>query len=334
MKIKYIFCFLFLFASQALQAEECEGLSKKACKVVKTFDLADKTKNLHFNHLCSELDYSNHNSYRAYALFSSEDGKALALGEVLIGLINQLDALDCRTSKHKPLDSQNWCVHNPPLGVGFTLHTLKAIGLEKWAGQQVSLSLQMENQTSKEKIRGPLVNSYSSVDLILVNKKPPKTSAENKEDFPNIQTITEKKRFFQISKEGYWDWSIEQIPPQSELKNHYIKFTSNFSKDMYIPKETLIQPDQTHKLYLVIKNKQTEEELILQGPMLNNFEALLQKDQYYKGPYNNLNLINALNPFQQGGLVDWLEDDWSYRNCKYVEQKAKKEFFKKIVKNM
>ena len=310
------------------------GLGRWACKAVKTFTLADKNKNLHFNHLCSELDYSNHNSYRAYALFSSSDDKALVLGEMLIGLINQLDALECQKPQTDFIDNQTWCVHNPPLGVGLTLHTIKAINLKKWAGQYISLSLQMENHKTKEKIRGPFVNTYNSVNIILLNKNFEKISAENSIDVPYIR-VTQNEKAFQVSKKGYLDWSMEQVPPRSQITNTPdVEFASNFSEDIYIPKEKIIQPDQKYKLYLVIKNTRTKEELILRGPMLNNFESLLQKDHYYNGPYNNLSIIKALNPFQQGGLLDWLEDDWSYRNCKYVEEKAKKEFLKKVVKNM
>ena len=302
--IKYIFVFLVLcFVPISCHTAGCEDLDKNSCSVLKDFIVANKNTELHFEHLCSELDHHNYHNQGAYAFFEkidfSQKYKALALGEVSIGHIG-------------------WAGVNDKKGIWFDIEKMQLESLNEWANDPVSLALRVKNTRTNQIVTGEFSNTFSY-------------------SYKGSGYPTDKR--YSVSKEGQLNWEQlkepeeENAEAQTEAQANCIsceepdgkahrKGEYKISTGMYIESSKISHQKDPHILYFVLKNERTGEEIQLQGPVLNNLKAYM--DIKYSGP--RVLTWEAFMPNQQGGLWDFIFDARKYNDCIYLRKQGKKEF--------
>ena len=301
--MKYISVFLFLcFVPIGCYAEGCEDLDKNSCSVLKNFIVADKDNELHFEHLCSELDHHNYHYQGSYAFFEKTDVsrnyKALALGEVSVGHIG-------------------WAGVDDKKGIWFNMEKMKLESLNEWANDSISLALRMKNTRTNQIVTGKSSNTFFY-------------------SYRGGGLPTDKK--YSVSKEGQLEWEQFREPEeetaeaQTEAQANCISCEEpggkarrnehKISDGMYIESSQITHKKDPHTLYLVLKNERTGEEIQLQGPVLNNLKTYM--DTEYSGP--RVLTWEVLMPGQQGGLWDWISDARKYNDCIYLRKQGKKEF--------
>ena len=284
--------FIFLALPISCQAGNCDTLDPNTCSVLKDFVVADKNNNLHFNHFCSELDHYDGREKRAYAFFEKMDAnglnKALALVEVSVGWMGWIHG--------QSQDNEEGI----PKGINVDLKKMQIAGFKKWGSVSFSLALHAKNTKTGKEATGPFSKTY----------------------FYSFQEIDPTDKKYTLS-EGNLNWE-EFIEPEEEnsqteeiRKNEY-----KGSKGIYIKSEQISHPADPHTLYLVINNEKTGDRIKWQGPTIKDLKSVW--DIEYTPP--QILTIGVLNPWQEGGLWDYIGDAFRYNDCIYLRKKAKKEF--------
>ena len=269
--------------------------------MLKNFTVADKNNELHFKHLCSELDHHNYHSQGAYAFFETIDlkkYKALILGEISIGHIG-------------------WAGIDDKKGIWLSIDKMQLEFFNEWADESFSLALQMKNTRTNQIVTGGFSNTFHY-------------------SYKGSGYPTDEK--YHISKAGQLSWEQfkepEQEKPETQTEAQancisceapekiHRKNEHKLSKDMYIESSKIIHQQDPHILYLVLKNDRTGEEVKLQGPILKNLKTYI--DIEYSGP--RILTWEILMPNQQGGLWDFIFDARKYNDCIYLRKQGKKEF--------
>ena len=292
--LKYIFSVL-IFASSC-SAGDCDNLNKETCGVLKNFTVADESRELKFNHLCSELDNYNGQEKRAYGFFSSfnKTYKALVLAEVYVGWL-------AHPSKKESHDT----------GIGLDLEKMRLQSLKEWANQPFSLALRIKNAKTNQLATGNFSKTFFY-------------SYEGS-GYP-------KDKKYTVGSKGDLDWEKLKEPEEkdqtssnpSAKKNEY-----KGSESIHISSKALNQTEQDHILYLVLKNEKTGQEITLQGPVLKNLKSELSIK--YSGP--KVLTWGMFNPWQEGSLPEVFFDIFRYGDCIYLRKQAKKEFAKLFAKH-
>ena len=301
--VKYIVVLFFLCSSYTGYAEDCKDLNKDSCPVLKDFIVADQNNELHFKHLCSDLDHHNYHSQGAYAFFEKVDSdkkyKALVLGEVSVG-------------------HMGWAGVEDQKGIWFSMEKMQLGSLNGWADDSFSLALRMRNTRTKQVVTGEFSNTFYY-------------------SYRGSGYPTDER--YSVSKEGKWDWEQYQEPEeekaeaQTEAQATCISCEEpggkvhrtgehKMSKGMYIGSSKITHQQDPHILYIVLKNERTGEEIQLQGPVLKNLETYMNIE--HSGP--RVLIWGVLNPNQEGGLWDVISDAYKYNDCIYLRKQGKKEF--------
>ena len=291
--MKYIVVFLFLCSAPiGCYAVACENLDKNSCSVLKDFIIADKDNELHFNHLCSELDHHNCHSQGAYAFFEKVDSdqkyKALVLGEVSIG-------------------HMGWAGVDDKKGVWLSIDKMQLESLNGWANDSFSLALRMRNTRTNQVVTGDFSNTFFY-------------------SYRGSGYPTDER--YSVSKEGELDWEQFKEPEEEKAEAQsaggevYRTGEHKMSKGMSIGSSKIAHQQDPHILYFVLRNERTGEEIQLQGPVLKNLETYMNIE--YSGP--RVLTWEVFMPNQQGGLWDLIFDAHRYNDCIYLRKQGKKEF--------
>lgn len=297
-------CLLFLLCFvHAGHAENCKDLDKNSCPVLKGFIVADKDNELHFKHLCSDLDHYNYHSQGAYAFFekvsSNQKYKALVLGEVSIG-------------------HMGWAGVDDKKGIWLSIEKMQLESLNGWANNSFSMTLRMRNTRTNQVVTGEFSNTFYY-------------------SYKGSGYPTDKR--YSISKEGKLDWEKFKEPEEEKAETQteaqaiclsceepggkvYRTNEHKISKGMYIGSSKILHQQDPHILYAVLKNERTGEEIQLQGPVLKNLETYMNTE--YSGP--RVLTWEVFMPNQQGGLWDVISDAYKYNDCIYLRKQSKKEF--------
>jgi len=135
--------FLFVFVSCGPGGSCVVGEDKKTnCEALNTFQLADSSQSLNFDHYCSEEKLSFSAYKQSYALFEnqSENNRiAGAVGAVKAGFIRGVQKIK---------------------GLSLRLEKLKIQLLPSWANQNLALALQLINLENQKSFTGEFVTNY------------------------------------------------------------------------------------------------------------------------------------------------------------------------------
>lgn len=140
--IKYLFLITtLLVSSTTCSNKNCDNLSTQTCPVLKSFVVFDKTRTLHFKHVCSEANYQYEGNWQAYSFFESfHTYKMLVLGEVLVGWVKG------------PYDLQP--------GISFRMEKMRLSEMTDWTGDRLAFALRVENIRTKKQVTGDFANSF------------------------------------------------------------------------------------------------------------------------------------------------------------------------------
>ena len=257
----------------------CKNLNSSTCPVLKDFQVFNKNSEIHFNHLCSDLEHDSEFARQSYVLFekSSSKEKALVLAKLRLG----------------------WLGLNTAQGIAVDFLEIKIES--SWsASTPISFALSARNNQSGKNLRGAFVNEYL--------KGP------------------HSKVSYQLDENGNINW-YDFLEPENrtgaDLTNHPTPSPS-------ITINQLSDKTMAYQLFLILKNNNSKEEIRLEGPYINNIESFLEIE---KPEVRVLGLLDTLNPFQKGGLWDWLSLGAKYDKCIYARKKSRQEFqqiFKQI----
>ena len=185
-----------------------------------------------------------------------------------------------------------------PNGVALAIEKKRFALPPEWHGDTFGLALQLVNVKTQQAITGTVSTSY----LHSTNGHYP------------------VDRAYRLSATGELDWVQFVEPEESEAKatKEY-----NHSPDLHVYSEDIPALEGTHTLKLVLENTRTSSRLTLEGPVLKNLRSLLQIE---KPKMRVLGLFQTMNPFQKGGLWDWIKTGLRYDECIHRRKRAKKEF--------
>ena len=187
-------------------------------------------------------------------------------------------------------------------GLSFSIEKMRIESLANWAGDSFSIALQMQNSRTKQEIIGPFSKTFFYSD------------SKSSGSYP-------EERQYTLSDEGslYWEKLIE---PEDENKKAR-KGEYKGSEGIYVSSLEATSLEDEHSLHIILKNTKTGFTIKLQGPALNGLKSLLDVE---KPVLRVLGFWETMNPFQKGGLWDWLKTGYRYRDCIYLRKFAKKEF--------
>ena len=282
------FVLLSLFYTYSTTADSCKDLNKNSCSVLKDFTVFDTKKEMHFNHFCSELDYKREVSRQAYAFFE-KNHSAKNYKALLLGEV-----------------FAGW-VPGPDAyqkGLGLSIEKMQIKSLTDWAGDSFSIALQMQNSRTRQEITGPFSATFFHS----------KSKDSGSHSYPEDKQYT-------LSDEGSLDWERFTEPKDKNQKAHKKEYKG--SKRIYVYSRELINLEDEYRLNLILKSIKTGSTVKLQGPTLKGLKSLLN----IEGPvFRTLGFWEAMNPFQKGGVWDWLRTGYRYKDCIYLRKFAKKEF--------
>jgi len=129
----------------------------------------------------------------------------------------------------------------------------------------------------------------------------------------NVRSVAPSPTPYRLSASGDLNWGATIEPKEYRQ-----------SEPLHIKKESIPDLKSRFRLQLVLKNGNTGEQLVLQGPsMEHDLEALLTIEQ---PKFNTLTFFDVLNPAQTGGLWDVSRIGLRYDKCIPIRQKLKKDF--------
>ena len=132
---------------------------------------------------------------------------------------------------------------------------------------------------------------------------------------------------YRLSPSGELDWvrfvEPEERDPQAAREHRHPPELHLYARD--IPVQA-----GAYALNLVLENTRTSARVTLEGPVVENLRSLLQIEKPQSGV---LGFAQAMNPFQQGGVWDWLRTSWRYRNCIQLRKSAKRELDQRFARS-
>ncbi len=181
-------------------------------------------------------------------------------------------------------------------GIYLSLHDLNLQSV--WKNADISVALKIVNEKNNDVYQSDFYKNYTQF-------------------FPTKPIRTEKKGYH-VSSEGDLTWSS----------------TSNKKDDSWIqPDSLLIKKDKIkdlksrHRLQLLVKNIQTGELIVLQGPDLDleeDIEHLLDVEK----PTSVVAYDSFISIFQnkKGSLFDFFNQGFRYDRCRRAKSRAKTDF--------
>ncbi len=181
-------------------------------------------------------------------------------------------------------------------GLGVSLEKIRIESLSEWSGAPFALALQMTNRRTGALTTGKFSETFWSLD----NRSP-------------------ELRPYRIAPDGSMDWEQYTEPEEASISQG-----QKHSESIDIYTENIPHPDDDFSLGIVLRNASSQERLMLEGPAVRHIPALLRS---IKTPVSrSLGLLQTLNPFQEGGLWDFIRNARRYDGCIALRKEAKRQF--------
>ena len=197
-----------------------------------------------------------------------------------------------------------WIAGPPgPNGVSLIIEKKRLALAPEWYDATFGLALQLVAVKTQQAITGPVLTRYVQVA--------PSQGGEKE---------------YQLSATGKLDWVRFMEPEESDadpVKEH------RHPPELRLYGKDIPGLDGDYALNLVLENTRTRARVTLEGPVLENFPALLQIKKPQSGV---LGFAQAMNPLQKGGVWDWLRTGWRYRNCIQLRKQAKQELDRRFMR--
>ena len=200
--------------------------------------------------------------------------------------------------------SVGWIAGPPgPNGVSLIIEKKRLALPPEWYDATFGLALQLVAVKTQQAITGPVLTRYVQV-----------ASGQGGE------------KEYRLSATGELDWVRFMEPEESDaapVKEH------RHPPELRLYGKDIPGLDGDYALNLVLENTRTRTRMTLEGPVLENFPALLQIKKPQSGV---LGFAQAMNPLQKGGVWDWLRTGWRYRNCIQLRKQAKQELDRRFMR--
>ncbi len=183
-------------------------------------------------------------------------------------------------------------------GVGLGIEKMEMRLPAEWRGQRFGLALQLVGVDSKQVITGRLSTKFHH----------------------SRAGSSPQEEAYRVSSSGEVDWVqfLEREERASKATPDY-----KHSQSIMVDSGDIPTPAGALALNLIVENERTKSRLILAGPILKDLASLLQIE---RPTPRVLGLFQTLNPFQKGGLWDWLRTGHRYQPCVQTRKQAKREF--------
>ena len=190
-----------------------------------------------------------------------------------------------------------WIAGPPgPNGVSLLIEKKRLALPPEWYGDAFGLAVQLVAARTQQTITGPVFTRYVQV-----------AAGQGGE------------QEYRLSPSGELDWERfaepEERDPQSAREHRHPPELRLYAGDIPVR-------EGAYALNLVLENTRTSARLTLEGPVMENLLSLLQIEKPQSGV---LSFAQAMNPFQQGGVWDWLRTSWRYGDCIQLRKQAKRE---------
>ena len=190
-----------------------------------------------------------------------------------------------------------WIAGPPgPNGVSLLIEKKRLALPPEWYGDTFGLAVQIVAARTQQTITGPVFTRYVQVAASQGGEQEYRLSASGELDWERFAEPEERDP--QLARE-------HRHPPELRL----------YARDVPVR-------DGAYALNLVLENTRTSARMTLQGPVVKNLLSLLQIEKPQSGV---LSFAQAMNPFQQGGVWDWLRTSWRYGDCIQLRKQAKRE---------
>ena len=197
-----------------------------------------------------------------------------------------------------------WIAGPPgPNGVSLIIEKKRLALPPEWYDATFGLALQLVAVKTQRAISGPVLTRYIQV-----------ASGQGGE------------REYRLSATGELDWVRFAEPEESDadpVKEH------RHPPELRLYGKDIPGLEGDYALNLVLENTRTRARVTLEGPVLEKLPALLQIKKPQSGV---LGFAQAMNPFQKGGMWDWLRTGWRYRNCIQLRKQAKQELDRRFTR--
>ncbi len=186
-----------------------------------------------------------------------------------------------------------------PNGVALAIQKMRFVLPPEWYNATFGLALQLVDVKTQQAITGPVSTSYLH-------------------DIPG--DADQYPREYQLSATGELNWVnfAELGEGDSESAGGY-----NDSHNLHVYGRDIPALEGAYTLNLVVENTRTSAGLTLEGPVLDNLQSLLQIE---RPKMRVLGFFQAMNPFQEGGVWDWIKTSRRYGKCIQLRKQAKQDF--------
>ena len=182
-------------------------------------------------------------------------------------------------------------------GLRLSLEKLRIQSFPSWANHPLALALQLVNLENQKSSTGEFVSTY----------------VESGQGTASVKN-------YQISLNGDLTWE-KFIEPELQTKGQK-KLYKMPEKNPSILSQDINSLEASHRLHLLIRNQDTGQTLTLQGPVIENLRELFKLEAPEP---QTLGFFDTINPFQQGGLWDFLGTAFRYKDCIYLRKQSKYE---------
>ena len=248
--------------------------------------LFDRNHPLHFDHRCSEPRSSGYPYHRAPALFEKPAASQSASGESYEGMV-LANVLVGWIGGVGGVSG----VRLRPTNVRLELPM-------SWHGDEFGLALQLTDLETQTAVTGAFATEY--------RRSAPRAAPA--------------RYRYRVAETGHVDWA-RWWPASSDVTRAEQSFSD--SLPIEVAAKDLTARTHAQQLALVLQNTRTEARLTLEGPVLDNLDSLLPIE---KPTPRSLGLLASLNPFQRGGVWNWLGNGWRYRKCDELRLSWEREF--------
>ena len=283
----FFFCVFSFFSCG--EGEKCDALNSETCHILKEFAVFDSIQPLSFHHICSGLDNNNFHYWTAYAFFELDPPSDITKALVLAKVYVGWIGWAKKSEDAPSFKRDPKKAEDRERGVGLEIKKI-AFKNPDWNGEPLFLRFQMRSLETETEAESPALS---------INHE------------HNWTKLAEE----QIHKKAAEPDLYERPPIGMEE-----------TTDLFIEREDIERPKNSHRLYLLLKQGQSKEILSLKGPVLSHLPELLGDE--ISGA-RILGFWDVINPFfvQEGGLWDMIGDALKYGDCDvWPERMAHKEF--------
>ncbi len=185
-----------------------------------------------------------------------------------------------------------------PNGVGLRIVKMRMRLPAEWRGARFGLALQIVDVDSRRAVTGTLSTKFNH---------------STGDSYPEEEA-------YRVSASGEVDW-VEFLEPEERVSKETPDY--RHSQSIRVDGRDVPAADAALTLNLMVENERTSSRLVLAGPVLDDLESLLQIE---RPTPRVLGFFQTLNPFQKGGLWDWLSTGRRYQPCLQARKQAKRAF--------